>query len=154
VAHYYLDSSALVKRYVAEAGTVWVQSLCAASAGHTIYTVRLSAVEIVAALFRRVRIGTLTASDAQAASTQLKTDLREHYQIVEVTAALVDRAMILAERHGLRGYDSIQLAAAVELQAVRHSLSLEPLVFVCADNLLNAAAVTEGLSAVNPNQYP
>jgi len=42
VGHYYLDSSALVKRYVAETGTDWVIDLCAPVAGHTLYTVRIS----------------------------------------------------------------------------------------------------------------
>jgi predicted nucleic acid-binding protein len=153
VGHYYLESSALVKRYVAESGTIWVQSLCAANAEHVLYTVRLSAAEIIAALFRRIRTGTLAASDAQAAAAQFKDDLRKHYQIVEVTEPIIDRAMTLAERHGLRGYDSVQLAAAVEVQAIRSSLSLESLVFVCADETLNQAAATEGLSALNPNLY-
>lgn len=33
---YFLDSSALVKRYVAEMGTVWVRAITAPSAAHTI----------------------------------------------------------------------------------------------------------------------
>ena len=53
MGHYYFDSSALVKRYVAEVGTEQVIDLCAADAGHTLYTVRISGAEIVAALFRR-----------------------------------------------------------------------------------------------------
>ena len=54
MGHYYLDSSALVKRYVAEAGTNWIQNLCAPGADHTLYTIRISGAEVVAALFRRV----------------------------------------------------------------------------------------------------
>ncbi len=34
MGHYYFDSSALVKRYVAETGTDWMNWLCAVSAGH------------------------------------------------------------------------------------------------------------------------
>jgi len=154
VGHYYLDSSALVKRYVAEAGTNWIQNLCAPGADHTLYTIRISGAEVVAALFRRVRANALTLADAEAAASQFKIDFREHYQIVEVTNALVEQAMSLAERHGLRGYDSIQLAAAMELQSVRHALSLDLLTLVCADDALNNAAVAEGLTAVNPNHYP
>lgn len=154
MAHYYFDSSALVKRYVAEVGTAWAQSLCAPSAGHILYTVRLSGAEIVAALFRRVRTGTLSPADAQAAALQFKADFRADYQIVEVTEALVDRAMALAEKHGLRGYDSVQLAATLELQQVRAELSLSPLLFVSADNALNNIAIVEGLVADNPNNHP
>lgn len=85
MAHYYFDSSALVKRYVAEVGTAWVQALCAPAAGHVLYTVRISGAEIIAALFRRARTGTLSSADAQAAATQFKADFRGDYQIVEVT---------------------------------------------------------------------
>ena len=153
MGHYYLDSSALVKRYVAEAGTGSVINLCATSADHTLYTVRISGAEIIAALFLRVRTGTLAESDAQAAATQFKADFRDRYQIVEATQQLVDLAMTLAEKHGLRGYDSIQLAAALALQAARDSLSLSTITFVCADDKLNAAAIAEGLAVENPDVH-
>jgi predicted nucleic acid-binding protein len=119
VSHYYFDSSALVKRYVMEPGTDWVRDMCAIDAGHTLYTVRISGAEIVAALFLRTRTATLALSDAQAVATQFKADFRDHYQVVEVTEQLVDIAMSLAEKHNLRGYDSVQLAAVIELQAMR-----------------------------------
>ena len=61
---------------------------------------------------------------------------------------------MLAEKHGLRGCDSVQLAAALELQQVRVALSLPPLHFLSADNLLNSVAIAEGLIADNPNQHP
>ncbi len=83
MAHHYFDSSALVKRYVAEVGTTWVQSLCAPSAGHNLYTVRISGAEIIAAFFRRLRTGTLSSADAQAAALQFTADFRADYQIVE-----------------------------------------------------------------------
>lgn len=154
MAHYYLDSSALVKRYVAETGTAWITGLCAAKSNHDLYTVRLSGAEIVAALARRAKGGSLALPDAQAAIACFKSDLRSRYQVLEVTDGLVDSAMMLAEKHGLRGYDSVQLAAALTLHHVRESLALPPITFVCADDQLNAAAVSEGLLADNPNHYP
>ena len=154
MAHQYFDSSALVKRYVAEVGAAWVQGLCAPTAGHIIYTVRISGAEIVAALFRRLRVGAISITDAQAAAVQFRADFRNDYQIVEVTEALIDRAMTLAEEHGLRGYDSVQLAAALELQTLRASLSLPPVTFISADEMLNKAAIAEGLQAENPADHP
>jgi predicted nucleic acid-binding protein len=153
VGHYYFDSSALVKRYVAEVGTEWVTDLCAADAGHTLYTVRISGAEIIAALYLRARTGTLAAPDAQTAAEQFKTDFRDRYQIVEITEPLVDSAMTLAERRGLRGYDSVQLASALALQAARDALTLSTVTFVCADDRLNAAATAEGLAVENPNTH-
>ena len=154
MAHYYLDSSALVKRYVAETGTVWANTLCAAGSGHTLYTVRITGAEIIAALFRRARTGALAEPDAQAAATRFKYDFRNRYQVVEVTERLIERAMTLAEKHGLRGYDSVQLAAALELQAARVFASLSAITFVCANDKLNVAAASEGLLVENPNTHP
>lgn len=60
MGHFYFDSSALVKRYVLETGTEWVNSIClAAPPIHTIYTVRVTGAEIVAAFFLRVRTGSV-----------------------------------------------------------------------------------------------
>jgi len=85
--------------------------------------------------------------------TRFKADFRRLYQIVEITDELVETAMELVERHALRGYDAVQLAAALELQGARVSLSLSPIQFVCADDRLNEAAEEEGLVTENPNQY-
>jgi hypothetical protein len=154
MAHFYLDSSALVKRYIAEAGTPWMQTLCAPSADHVLYTVRITGAEIIAALFRRARAGALSITDVQTAAGQFRFDFHGDYQIVEVTEALIDRAMALAEKHGLRGYDSVQLAAALELQALRASFALPPITFVSADDLLNGSALAEGLAVENPSLQP
>lgn len=153
MGHYYFDSSALVKRYVTEAGTAWVNNLCAPSTDHVLYTVRISGAEIIAALFLRARTGSLAMSDVQAVAVRFKLDFRQRYQIVEVTEPLVNSAMVLAEKHGLRGYDAIQLAAAVELQAVRASVALSVITLVSADDKLNMAAVTESLLVENPNDH-
>jgi predicted nucleic acid-binding protein len=58
---YYFDTSALAKRYVVEVGSAWVQAVVAQQSGHMIYTSVLTQPEIVSALQRRVREGTLEA---------------------------------------------------------------------------------------------
>ncbi len=153
MAHYYLDSSALIKQYVVEIGTTWVDGLHSSQAGHTLYLVRISAAEFIAALFRRVRTGDVVEADARSVATQFKADFRTRYQVVEITEQLINSAMTLAEKHSLRGYDSIQLAAAVELHVIRVSLSLPGITFVCADDQLNVAARAEGLLIENPNNH-
>jgi predicted nucleic acid-binding protein len=95
----------------------------------------------------------LAGLDVQAAATRFKADFQNRYQIVEVTEQIVSRAMTLAEKHVLRGYDAVQLAAALELQAARDSLALSPINFVCADDKLNEAAAKEGLTPENPNSH-
>lgn len=152
--HYYIDSSALVKRYVSEAGTSWVRTLCDPQAQHSIYTVRISGAEIVAALFQRARTGALPLTVAQAVANRFRQDFQHAYQIVEVSPKVVAQAMELSGPRGLRGYDSVQLAAALALQEVRRSFGLSGVTFVCADARLNRAAVVEGLRVENPDDYP
>lgn len=154
MAAYYFDTSALVKRYAQEVGTAWVTSVTDPAAGHDIYIVRITGPEMVAALFRKVRTQEIIQADAVRAAANFKTDFQTQYQIVEVTVDVADRAMTLAEQHGLRGYDAVQLAAALELHAVREEMGLPPLIFVSADSDLNVAAQAEGMSADDPNTHP
>ena len=151
---YLVDSSALVKRYVNETGSVWLSGLISPAAGHDIYIARITTVEVIAALTRRARGGSIAAVDASAACLLLRSDLSHDYEIVEMTAMLLDRAMTLAETYGLRGYDAVQLAAACEVNAFCAAHGLPPLTLVSADSELNTAATGEGLPVDDPNTHP
>jgi predicted nucleic acid-binding protein len=131
-----------------------VTAITNAKVGNEVFVARITAAEVISALARRIRGGSIGASDGAAAIAQFKTDLKNEYQVIEITESLVDRAMSLAERYSLRGYDAVQLAAASELHAILAANGLPPLTFVAADTALNAAAVAEGLAADDPNAHP
>ena len=57
-------------------------------------------------------------------------------------------------KHGLRGYDAVQLAAAIQVRDERLALGASPPTLVSADTELNAAAMMEGLRVENPNHHP
>jgi uncharacterized protein len=57
------------------------------------------------------------------------------------------------QRHKLRGYDAVQLAA-LTLHGLLTQAAFVPLVFVAADDDLLEAARSEGLATDNPNQHP
>ncbi len=154
MADYYLDSSALVKRYIYETGSVWVSGLFDPALNNEVFIAAITPVEIVAAITRRARGGTIAAEDAMAACTLFRSDLLTSYQIVELTDALIARAMTIAETHALRGYDAVQLAAALEVNALCVGSGLPPIIFVSADDALNAVAASEGLVVENPLMYP
>jgi predicted nucleic acid-binding protein len=82
-----------------------------------------------------------------------KSDWKWQYQILEINATTSDRAMELAERHGLRGYDAVHLAAALLLHESRRVNRLPDMVFLAADEDLLQAAASEGLCTDNPNRY-
>jgi predicted nucleic acid-binding protein len=154
VAAYFMETSALAKRYIAEAGAMWLRALLDPSTGCSIYVVRVTAGEMIAAITRRERGGTLTPTDASAARQAFRHDLAATYQIIEVTPALANRAMRFAEQHGLRGYDAIQLAASVEAHGRYMAAGLPAVTCIAADTELNAAASAEGLTVADPNRHP
>lgn len=94
------------------------------------------------------------AATATAALAQFYYDFEHHYQTVEVSAAVVARAIALAETHALRAYDAVQLATALESNNLRAGLAAPPLTLVSADQELNAAATAEGLAVEDPNSHP
>jgi predicted nucleic acid-binding protein len=154
VAVYLFDSSVIVKRYVQESGTGWVQGLAHPRAGHLIYLARITAVEVCAAIARRRRAGTIPAPDAAASLARFQLDLAQEYFVLEVTASLVTDAMRLADSHELRAYDAVQLAAALELNGRWLAAGMSGITLVSADHDLNTAAAAEGLLVEDPNLHP
>lgn len=105
----YLDSSALTKRYVAEPGSEEVERLI--SEADAVGTAWISMVEVVAALTRSVRLGVLTSEEGDSAIRLFELDW-PCLARMQITELLVSVAASLARKHGLRGYDAVQLAAA------------------------------------------
>lgn len=134
----YFDASALAKRYLREKDSTKVRRLLSLDAPATS---RLSAVEIVSALMRRSREGTLSEKNRERAIAVLDGDLAAML-VVELTPGIVTRAQGLLRRHPLRAGDAIQLASCLQLQ---EELPDEPLVFVAFDARLIAAADAEGV---------
>ena len=110
--------------------------------------VRITLAETVAAVTRRERGGSIAPQDAATAVADFQLDFARQYIVVEVSAALVTQAAMLARRHALRGYDAVQLAAALEIHANDPSLTL-----LSADLELNTAATAEGLLFDDPNSH-
>ena len=151
---YFFDSSAIVRRYVTEIGTAWVLSLTNPRSGNQLHIARITGVEVISAIARRTRSGSVSVADAAIAFADFRHDFTRAYRIADLTPTIVSRAMQLAETHGLRGYDAVQLAAALNVQFYLLSLAMPGLTMVSADVELNAAAATEGLMVEDPNAHP
>jgi uncharacterized protein len=152
MAVYFLNSSAVVKRHIAEAGSQWLSSLITSAAGHDFHVAEIALVEVVSALVRRRNRGDITQAQATSALADFRHDWRNVYGVIAITTAVTDRAAALVERRGLRAFDAVQLSAALELAARLAAANLS-LMFVSADAELNSAAEAENLSAENPNDY-
>ena len=115
VSVYFLDSSALVKRYVEESGSAWILTLTEPRVRNKLIIARITWVEILSALARRQREGTIATADAAKALQSLRFDLDHQYQVVEVDRSLIESAGQLVGKHPLRAYDAVQLASILRI---------------------------------------
>ncbi len=150
---YFLDSNAIAKRYISETGTNWILSLHKPSAQNVIYVAQITGIEVVSAISRRLRGNRLTQKSADKAIFRFKRDFTNKLRIIRLNDQIVAEAMRLSETYFLRGYDSVQLAIALELEKRFALQKFTSITFVSADNNLNSAAVAEGLAVDNPNDY-
>lgn len=154
MAAYYFDSSAIVKRYVQEIGTARVRRLTRRGKPDPIYLARITVVEVTAALARRKKGGSLTGPRTSSILTRFRRYLAARYHILEVTPGLLTAATTLAYSHGLRAYDAVQLAVALELNQRWLSAGLGGITPVSSDKELNTAALVEGLIVEDPTLDP
>lgn len=112
----YLDSSALVKRYIQEDESDHVQSLFRLN--ETFVTSELVVVEV-----RRV-LGRITNPiESTLAAAMFKHDL-DQVHLIAMTRSLVELAADIAARSQLRSLDSIHLATAVTAECT-HFLTFD-----------------------------
>jgi hypothetical protein len=115
MAAFILDASGIVKRYLIEIGSGWIQGLTDPVAGHEIFLTRLTRIEIVAAVARRGGSGPVAAVAVPALLAQFRHDAIHQYTVLEITPTVLADAERLAEIHRLRAYGAVQLAATADL---------------------------------------
>ena len=154
VGAYFLDSSALLKRYVLEIGTGWVQSITDAQNQNLLIVAHIAWVEICSAIARRQREGNISSTQANQVLTASRTHWNTQYFIVAIDNTVIDLAGQLVNQHPLRAYDAVQLASALSLQGQLAPPNPTSLTFLTADTRLLAIAQTESLLVDNPNLHP
>jgi predicted nucleic acid-binding protein len=154
MATYFLDTSAIIKRYIFEPGQALILSFCHPAQGHDLYISQAALIEVVAAICRRAREKSISIAERDRLITVFRQDSKQGYNIWPVTTDLYNAAGNLCRSHRLRAYDAVQLACVLALrQDTLANQAPEP-IFVCADvGLLDIAGV-EGLKVENPNNYP
>ncbi|MGN6561249.1 MAG: type II toxin-antitoxin system VapC family toxin [Thermomicrobiales bacterium] len=150
----FLDSSALVKRYVTETGSSWIGGAADPAAGNRILVAEITKVEVAAALAARHRAPSGMSRQARDNAVALcQRHFTIEYEVTPISRAILDRAVDLTQRHRLRGYDAVQLATALVADDALTGAGLPGLTFVAADGDLVAAARREGLEADDPNLH-
>ena len=134
----YLDTSSLVKLYVEEDESSKVDALVRSS--EVTATSIVAYAEARAAFARRFREKAFTPVEHDRIKAFLDKDWSS-YLILSITGDMIRVAGDLAEKHALRGFDSIHLASALTL---RRELSTT-IVFSCFDDNLQKAFEREDL---------
>lgn len=142
----YLDASALVKRYVAEAGSAEVGELI--DQATVVGTAIISRAEVAAAMAKAVRMALLTHEEGVSALQFFSAEWESLVRL-QMTEVLVFRAASLAWDYSLRGYDAAHLASALFWQDM---LGESVMVATYDRQLWNAAQAT-GLT-VWPRSLP
>ncbi len=150
---YYCDTSGLVKRYVDEAGSVWVRALFDLEPRPLFVASHLMIAELTSAFNRRVREGGLSPQEYARLKAVFQNDCLADYQIVSVNRAVVDLSCRLMERHPLRALDAIHLATGLSVHQFLTERDFAGLTFLSADDRMLTAASAEGMGVENPNLH-
>ena len=135
----YFDTSALVKRYVVEAGSVEVRRLLRT---HRVLSSVLLRLEAVSAVRRRHAEGRLTEMQQRRLLRRIDAD-DASWELVTVVDEVVEAARRLLVAHRLRTLDAIHLASASVV--VAEGLRLP---FVTADHRQAEAGRANGLEVI------
>jgi uncharacterized protein len=148
---YYLDASALVKRYIREPGTSWIQSITTQSAQHSILLAEISLAEVAAAFAAKQRAPRgISIVERNHALSLFLQDCAQNFLVLRSDRTVINLAVDLTQQHRLRGYDAVQLAAALVNHRAIVTGGQSGLVLVTSDADLLRAAIREGMATDNP----
>jgi predicted nucleic acid-binding protein len=135
----YFDSSALVKRYIDEAGRREVLQLMRR---YDVVTSTILPIELRSAMRRRESEGTLDAPALPGILKRIATD-RGYWTLVEVGSGVLTAAEMLVATHPLRTLDAVHVASA-QMFAAR--IKAQDSIFVSADKRQTDVASVLGMN--------
>lgn len=148
---FYLDASALAKRYAWEAGTAVINHLFARVATERFTIFNVGTGEVLSILVRKRNAGYLSGVAFSQALLEFTAEVVHAPRLHKLAAdeALVTGALPLIQAHSINATDSIILRSALDL-AYRRRAAEDDLVLVASDHRLLRAAQAEGLLTFDP----
>ena len=139
---FFLDGSALAKRYIAEQGTPLIDGLLENVAGNRLIVLNIGFAEVVSVLVRRKNMGLLSITSFGQGLIHLSQEIIHTQSVykVEATNMLVVAALIHIPKHAI---NAMGLAQDFRTRG-------DDLVLVASDQRLLRAAQAEGLNTFNP----
>jgi predicted nucleic acid-binding protein len=116
LSYFFLDASAVVKRYSSEIGSAWIRTLTESPADHNIVLGEITLAEVAAALAAKHRApGGTSQQERDEALALFLSHCDSEYTLVTISREVIERAVQLTQSYRLRGYDAVQLATALRL---------------------------------------
>lgn len=148
---FFLDGSALAKRYAPETGSALVDFILENVPDHHVLLLNVGVAEVVSVLVRKRNASAITAADFNQAIVELENEIiRSSGKCLLAfgSTAVID-ALAFIMTHSINATDAIILRVALDTAAQLRSRG-DDLVLVASDQRLLRAAQAEGLATFNP----
>lgn len=150
---YFLDNSAMPKRYIFETGTGWMLQRTDPTSEEVLFVAQITPVEVISGRARKTREGYIASETMLQLRDLIASHMTAEYSVVILNGTIFNRAEDLLLTYPLRAYDAVQLASMLDVVARIAAVGLDSPVFVSADRRLLVAAEAEGLIIDDPNQH-
>lgn len=148
---FWLDASALAKRYLNEVGTPLVNYFFSRVEPDDLLCLLEGIGEVTSILVRRKNSGQLSPADARLAAKELHSEISQRNEVEKIhpTTDQVSASWGLIENHSINSTDAIILRCVLDRAAELRAVGFD-LVLLSADERLLKAAKLEGLITFNP----
>ena len=148
---FYLDASALAKRYVPEKGSAQVDGILDTVPANRIYLLNGGAGEVISILVRKRNAGVISIPDFGQAVANFDAEIVRPTDITKIPVSnrLAASSFPLIVAHSINCTDAFTLKSALAI-ARRLRKAGDDLVLVASDQRLVRAAQAEGLVTFNP----
>jgi len=151
LSDFFVDTSALAKRYSPETGSAWVTSWVEPQAGNVIIISGITIVEMISVTARREHEGHISTTDRVRLQNDFLLHVENEYLVMELDKDLLGEARNVIVNYQLRTLDALQLASAISAEK---TLGIK-LTLISADQKLLPAATSAGFVTDNPEgDYP
>ncbi|HTU88528.1 MAG TPA: type II toxin-antitoxin system VapC family toxin [Gemmataceae bacterium] len=148
---FFLDGSALAKRYVPENGSALVDVILDSVAEQRIYLLNIGYAEVASVLVRKKNAGGISAALFNQALLNLEREvirsLGKH--LLSFDNSVASDALAFIVKHAINSTDAIVLRVALDIAQLLRDGGND-LVLVASDQRLLRAAQAEGLVTFNP----